>query len=170
MAEAKQGIDLILLYRVKSKKEQEAAWKMAFQTEHENSKSRSADKTATKDGGIINLGDIEYTLTGTSIVAKGDPHIDEMDDAFDDGEVIEVWEIDRAEKGTGENVDKYKAKYSQAYITNFGWTPGAEDGLELSLEFGVFGRQQKGFATLTEDQAEAVQYAFTDTVKQAPEG
>ena len=88
MAEAKKGIDLILLYRVKSKAGQEAAWKLAFQTEHENSKSRSADTTVTKDGGIITLGEIEYTLTGTSIAAKGDAHIDELDDAFDDGEVI----------------------------------------------------------------------------------
>ena len=170
MAEAKQGIDLILLYRVRSKATEEAAWKMAFQTEHENSKSRSADTTPTKDGGIITLGEIEYTLTGTSIVAKGDPHVDEMDEAFDNGEVIEVWEIDKAEKGTGENANKYKAKYAQAYLTSFGWTPAAEDALELSQEFGVFGRQQKGYATLTDEQAEVVQYAFTDTVKQTPEG
>lgn len=170
MAEAKQGIDLILLYRVRSKATEEAAWKMAFQTEHENSKSRSADTTPTKDGGIITLGEIEYTLTGTSIVAKGDPHVDEMDEAFDNGEVIEVWEIDKAEKGTGENANKYKAKYAQAYLTSFGWTPATEDALELSQEFGVFGRQQKGYATLTDEQAEVVQYAFTDTVKATPEG
>ncbi|MFB5313020.1 phage major tail protein, TP901-1 family [Enterococcus gallinarum] len=170
MAEAKKGIDLILLYRIKSKATEEAAWKMAFQTEHENSKSRSADVTPTKDGGIIALGDIEYTLTGTSIAAKGDSHIDELDNAFDNGEVIEVWEIDKAERGTAENAEKYKAKYAQAYLTSFGWTPGAEDALELSLEFGVFGRQQKGYATLTEDQAQVVQYVFTDTVKATPEG
>ncbi|MGF2140160.1 MULTISPECIES: phage major tail protein, TP901-1 family [Enterococcus] len=170
MAEAKKGIDLILLYRVKSKAEQEAAWKLAFQTEHENSKSRSADTTVTKDGGIITLGEIEYTLTGTSIAAKGDAHIDELDDAFDDGEVIEVWEIDKAEKGTGENADKYKAKYAQAYLTSFGQSAGAEDSVELSLEFGVFGRQQKGYATLTDEQAEVVQYVFTDTVQATPAG
>lgn len=170
MPEAKQGIDLILLYRVKSKAEQEAAWKMAFQTDHENSKTRSADTTATKDGVSINLGAIEYTLTGTSIATKGDDHIDEMDDAFDNGEIIEVWEIDKAEKGTGENAEKYKAKYAQAYLTSFGQSAGAEDAVELSLEFGVFGRQQKGYATLTDDQAEVVQYAFTDTTKQTPEG
>ena len=33
-----------------------------------------------------------------------------------------------------------------------------------------FGRQQKGYATLTEDQAQVVQYVFTDTVKATPEG
>ena len=76
----------------------------------------------------------------------------------------------KRKKGTAENAEKYKAKYAQAYLTSFGWTPGAEDALELSLEFGVFGRQQKGYATLTEDQAQVVQYVFTDTVKATPEG
>lgn len=170
MAEAKQGKDKILLYRLLSKKELEAAWKLAFQTEHENSKSRSADSTATKDGPILTLADIEYTLTATSIAAKGDEHIEEMDQAFDDGEIVEVWEIDKAEKGTGENADKYKAKYSRAYLTSFGESANAEDSVELSLEFGVFGRQQKGYATLTDEQAEVVQYVFTDTVRATPEG
>ncbi len=109
-------------------------------------------------------------MSGTSIATKGDKHIDEMDDAFDNGEVIEVWEIDKAEKGTGENAEKYKAKSAQAYLTSFGQSAGAEDAVELSLEFGVFGRQQKGYATLTDDQAEVVQYVFTDTTKQTPEG
>ncbi len=38
--------------------------------------------------------------------------------------------------------------------------------LELSLEFGVFGKPQKGYATLTDEQADVVQYVFKDTVKE----
>ena len=37
---AKQGKDIILLYRVLSKASKEAAWKLAFQTEHSNEKTR----------------------------------------------------------------------------------------------------------------------------------
>ena len=81
-----------------------------------------------------------------------------------------MWEIDKAEKGTGENAGKFKAKYAQAYLTSFGQSAGAEESGELSLEFGVFGRQQKGYATLTDEQAEVVQYVFTDTVQATPEG
>ncbi|TRW72835.1 phage major tail protein, TP901-1 family, partial [Lactococcus lactis] len=33
-----------------------------------------------------------------------------------------------------------------------------------SMEFGVFGKPQKGNATLTEEQANVVQYVFKDTV------
>ena len=158
---AKQGKDIILLYRVLSKASKEAAWKLAFQTEHSNEKTRYYNTTATKDGIIGSLAAIEYSLSATSIAANGDPHLDEMDKAFDDGEIIEVWEIDKAEKGSD---GKYKAKYLRAYLTSFSYEPNSEDALELSLEFGVFGKPQKGYATLTTEQANVVQYVFKDTV------
>ena len=158
---AKQGKDIILLYRVLSKASKEAAWKLAFQTEHSNEKTREYNTTATKDGIIGSLAAIEYSLSATSIAANGDPHLDEMDKAFDDAEIIEVWEIDKAEKGSD---GKYKAKYLRAYLTSFSYEPNSEDALELSLEFGVFGKPQKGQATLTEEQANVVQYVFKDTV------
>ena len=158
---AKQGKDIILLYRLLSKATKEAAWKLAFQTEHSNEKTRDYNTTATKDGTIGSLAAIEYSLSATSIAANGDPHLDEMDKAFDDGEIIEVWEIDKAEKASD---GKYKAKYLRAYLTSFSYEPNSEDALELSLEFGVFGKPQKGNATLTEEQANVVQYVFKDTV------
>ncbi len=158
---AKQGKDIILLYRVLSKASKEAAWKLAFQTEHSNEKTRDYNTTPTKDGPVGALAEVEYSLSATSIAANGDPHLDEMDKAFDDGEIIEVWEIDKAEKGSD---GKYKAKYLRAYLTSFSYEPNSEDALELSLEFGVFGKPQKGQATLTEEQANVVQYVFKDTV------
>ena len=159
---AKQGKDIILLYRVLSKASKEAAWKLAFQTEHSNEKTRDYNTIATKDGPIGALAEVEYSLSATSIAANGDPHLDEMDKAFDDAEIIEVWEIDKAEKGSD---GKYKAKYLRAYLTGFSYEPNSEDALELSLEFGVFGKPQKGYATLTTEQANVVQYVFKDTVQ-----
>ncbi|KZK08722.1 Phage tail protein [Lactococcus lactis subsp. lactis bv. diacetylactis] len=150
-----------MLYRLLSKATKEAAWKLAFQTEHSNEKTRDYNTTATKDGTIGSLAAIEYSLSATSIAANGDPHLGEMDDAMDNGDIIEVWEIDKAEKGSD---GKYKAKYLRAYLTSFSYEPNSEDALELSLEFGVFGKPQKGQATLTEEQANVVQYVFKDTV------
>lgn len=163
---AKQGKNIILLYRLLKKAKDEAAWKLAFQTDHSSEKTRDFNTTPTKDGPVGALAEAEYTLSATSIAADGDAHIDEMDDAFDNGDIVEVWEIDKAEKGTGENADKYKAKYLRAYLTSFSYEPNSEDALELSLEFGVFGKPQKGFATLTDEQADVVQYVFKDTVKE----
>ena len=163
---AKQGKNIILLYRLLTKAKDEAAWKLAFQTDHSSEKTRDYNTTPTKDGPVGALAAAEYSLSATSIAADGDAHIDEMDDAFDNGDIVEVWEIDKAEKGTGENADKYKAKYLRAYLTSFSYEPNSEDALELSLEFGVFGKPQKGFATLTDEQADVVQYVFKDTVKE----
>ncbi|MCT4409973.1 phage major tail protein, TP901-1 family, partial [Lactococcus cremoris] len=96
--------------------------------------------TATKDGPVGALAEVEYSLSATSIAANGDTHLDEMDKAFDDAAIIEVWEIDKAEKATlGLDSGKYKAKYLRAYLTSFSYEPNSEDALELSLEFGVFG-------------------------------
>nr|DAF82092.1 MAG TPA: major tail protein [Caudoviricetes sp.] len=163
---AKQGKNIILLYRLLTKAKKEAAWKLAFQTEHSSEKTRDYNTTPTKDGPVGALAEAEYTLSATSIAADGDSHIDEMDDAFDNGDIVEVWEIDKAEKGTGDNSEKYKAKYLRAHLTSFSYEPNSEDALELSLEFGVFGKPQKGYATLTEEQAEVVQYVFKDTTKE----
>lgn len=164
---AKQGKNIILLYRLLTKAKKEAAWKLAFQTEHSSEKTRDYNTTPTKDGPVGALAEAEYTLSATSIAADGDSHIDEMDDAFDNGDIVEVWEIDKAEKGTGDNSEKYKAKYLRAHLTSFSYEPNSEDALELSLEFGVFGKPQKGYATLTDEQAEVVQYVFKDTTKEA---
>nr|DAU44731.1 MAG TPA: major tail protein [Caudoviricetes sp.] len=163
---AKQGKDIILLYRLLSKAQEEDSWKLALQTEHSNEKTRDYNTTATKDGPVGALADVEYKLTATSIAANGDPHLDEMDQAFDDASIIEVWEIDKAEKGKETATqDKYKAKYMRAYLTSFSYEPNSEDALELSMEFGVFGKPQKGYATLTTEQAAVVQYVFKDTPK-----
>ena len=159
---AKQGKDIILLYRLLSNATKEAAWKLAFQTEHSNEKTRDYNTTATKDGTIGSLAAIEYSLSATSIAANGDPHLDELDKAFDDGEIIEVWEIDKAEKGSD---GKYKAKYLRAYLTSFSYEPNSEDALELNLGLGVFGKPQKGNGRLTTEQANVVQYVFKDTVR-----
>ena len=106
--EAKKGIDIILLYRLLKNAKKEAAYKLAFQTEHSNEISRDADAQKTKDGNIQNLGAVEYDFSATSIVAKGDTHIDELRDALIKGDIIEIWEIDKAEKNQD---NKYKATY-----------------------------------------------------------
>ena len=160
MVETVKGIDRILLFRPLSKQETDAASKLAFQTEHEISKSRDVDSVATKDGYRQSLGDLETEISVTSILAKDDPFADEMEEAFDEGEIIEIWDIDRSAEGTE---GKFKATYYQAYATDFSQSPNAEDDVEMSIDFSVNGKGQKGEATLTEEQADVVQYAFADT-------
>ncbi|MDN6385331.1 MAG: phage major tail protein, TP901-1 family [Alkalibacterium sp.] len=158
MVETAKGIDRILLFRVLDSKD--AASKLAFQTEHEVSKTRDSDSVATKDGYVQSLGDLETEISVTSILAQGDEFATEIEEAFDDGKVIEIWDIDR----NGEaSADKYPATYYQAYMTDFSQTPNAEDDIEMEMEFSVNGKGVKGEATLTEEQETVVQYAFKDT-------
>lgn len=166
MAEAVKGIDVILLFRLLKDAKNEAAGKLAFQTEHENTKSKDSDSVATKDGPIRTPGALEFDFSATSIMAKDDDMLPKLESALDNDELIEIWEINKAEKQSeGEN--KYKAKYYQGYVTSFGKSPNAEDSVEVSLEFGINGKGADGYATLTDDQAEVVQYAFKDTVKES---
>ncbi|MDN6670660.1 MAG: phage major tail protein, TP901-1 family [Staphylococcus equorum] len=155
-----KGIDRILLFRRLKDKGTEAASKLAFQTEHEVSKTRDVDATPTKDGNVQSIGAIEQEISVTSILAKGDELVDTLEKAMDEGEIIEVWDIDRTGEGSG---SKYPATYYQALITDFSQSPNAEDDVELEMDLAVNGVGQKGEATLTEDQMAVVQYVFADT-------
>ncbi|MBO0456285.1 phage major tail protein, TP901-1 family [Enterococcus hulanensis] len=171
--EAKKGIDVILLYRILSKATEEAAWKMAFQTEHDNKMSIDTESTPTKDGPVQNPGELEYDFSATSILAKGDKRAKELKNAMKKREIIEIWEIDKAEKAPEsdtENKGKYEGTYYQGYITSYGTKPNSQDSLELELEFAINGEGQDGYCTLTDEQATVVQYVFKDTVKEEGEG
>lgn len=169
---AQKGIDIILLYRILKKSTEEAAWKLAFQTEHENGMSRDVEGTATKDGTVQSLGAVEYDFSATSIVAVGDPHYYELKQAFIDGEVIEFWEINKAElapETDSENAGKFFGTYYQGYLSDFSRSAATEDASELEMSLAVNGIGQDGWCTLTDEQAEIVQYVFKDTVKEEEE-
>lgn len=169
MAEAVKGIDIIWLYRILKDAQTETAFKVAFQTENGFSETRDADATATKDGSIRLPGELETEGSMTSILAKGDSYIKRLRDALRNGEKVEFWEINKAEEGLTENIGKFAGTYYQGYITEYTRDSNAEDLVEVSLSYGMEGTGQDGFCTLTEDQAEVVQYAFRDTVIAAGE-
>lgn len=164
MAEAVQGIDVILLFRLLKDAGTATGAKLAFQTEHEVSETRDSDSLATKDGAIVTPQALETEISCTSIMAKDDEMVKMLRDAQRNGETVEIWEIDRSQPESGVSTNKYKATYYQGKVTEWTKNPTAEDALELSLTFAVEGEGQDGYATLTADQATVVQYAFQDTV------
>lgn len=183
--EAKQGIHSILLFRLLKEAEKQEATKLAFQTEHEVGKSRDVDGQKTKDGIIQSVGALEYDFKATSILAKGDELAAKLEKAMEDGELVEIWDIDSEEAsknpkggelakiwGIGEDKTnggngKYLATYYQGYISSFSAKKNAEENIEIEMEFAINGVGQKGFATLTDAQKAAVQYAFKDTTKES---
>ena len=150
--EAVQGKKIVYLYRILSSATTKDGATLAFTTENGRTKSKDADSTATKDGSIRTPG-------------VGDTLIDELEKALDNDELVEIWEVNLAEKGTEGNVGKFKAKYFQGYLTECEITSNAEDMVEVSLTFGINGSGVDGYATVSQEQQEMANYVFADTKK-----
>src|SRR5690554_1282582 len=149
-----QGKNKILLFRKLADQEKEAA-KLAFQTEHTFSYSRSLDRIVTKDGTIIKVGELESEVSIEAIQAKNDPLRDMLRDAVVKGEKLELWEV-TVDKDLKTEDNKYPAVYAQGYLDSWEDAAGAEDESTVSGNFIVELEPQFGYATLTEEQEEAV--------------
>ncbi|HAM79601.1 phage major tail protein, TP901-1 family [Ornithinibacillus bavariensis] len=160
MSDMMQGKNKILLFRKLSDQNKEAA-KLAFQTEHTFSYSRSLDRIVTKDGTIVKVGELESEVSIEAIQSKTDPVRDMLRQAVLDGEKLELWEVTVDEDL--KQGDKYPAVYAQGYLDSWEDAAGAEDESTVSGNFIVELEPQFGMATLTKEQEEAVQYAFRDT-------
>lgn len=164
-AEAVQGKKIVYLFRILKKAATNGAAAMAFVTENERSKSKDADSTATKDGSIRTPGVTETEITATAILAVGDTLTAELEEAMDNDELIEIWEVNLAEKGATDN--KFKGTYYQGYLTEFTLTSSAEEHVEYETTFAINGSGAKGEVTVSAEQQEVAAYTFTDTTKGA---
>lgn len=160
-AEAVQGKQIVYLFRVLSKAGTAAAAAMAFTTENERSVSNEGDIIETKDGGI-NIPKLKTEISATAILAVGDTLADELEAAMEEGEKIEIWEANLAEK-VGEGANQYKGRYFQGYLTEFTLSSSAEDHAEYECSFEIDGAGKKGNVTVTEAQQEIANYVFKDT-------
>lgn len=161
-AVAVSGKKIVYLYRLLSKAQSEPGSLLAFVTENGRTKSRDADTTATKDGSVRTPGAVETEITCSSLMAKGDKMIDKLEGALDSNEIIEIWEANLEEPGTGTN--KFKGMYFQGYLTEFEKTSNADESVEISLTFGINGTGVKGDVTVTTAQQEMASYVFKDSV------
>lgn len=162
-AEAIEGKKIIYLFRVASKAASSDAMAMAFTSENERTKSKDFDSVVTKDGTIAVPGAVEQEITATALLAKGDSMADELEDALDNNELMEIWEVNLAEPGTTEG--KYKGRYFQGYLTEFTLSSSAEDHAEYSTTFAINGTGAKGDVTVSAEQQEIATYVFKDSTK-----
>ena len=162
-AEAVQGKNIIYLFRILSEAATNNAVAMAFTTENERSKSKDADVTATKDGSIRTPGASEVEISATAILVKDNDLAEKLEEAMDNDEIIEIWEVNLDAPGTGEG--KFKGTYYQGYLTEFTLTSSAEEHAEYECTFAVNGSGAKGDVTVSAEQQEVASYVFTDTTK-----
>ena len=163
-AEAVAGKKLVYLFRIKSKAATTDAVALAFTTENERTKSKDSDTVVTKDGSIRVPGEVEQEITATTLLAKGDTFGDELEDAMDNDEIIEIWEANLDEP-VDDSETKFKGRYMQGYITELGLASSAEAHVERELTFGINGMGVRVDVTVTAEQQEIAEYVFTDTKK-----
>ncbi|KNE22479.1 phage major tail protein, TP901-1 family [Virgibacillus pantothenticus] len=166
MAEMQQGKNKILMFRLLKDQSKEAA-KLVFQTEHTFSYSRELDKIITKDGAVVKVGELETEVSIDAIQAKDDPVSDMLQTSVLKGEKLELWEV-TVDEELKDQEGKYPAVYCQGYLDSWEPTASAEDESAVSSNFIVEMEPQFGMATLTEEQQQAVQYAFKDTTAVTP--
>lgn len=164
-ADAVRGNRIVYLYRVHKDAATTDGATLAFVTENSRTKSKESESTVTKDGSITTPGAIEQEISSTSILAKDSELVGKLEDALDNGDLLDIWEANLDEPAeTGEN--KFKGRYFQGYITELEQTSSAEDFVELSHTFAINGAGVRGDVTVSAEQQEMANYVFADTTKQ----
>lgn len=159
-----EGKNKILLFRKLSEQDTEAA-KLAFQTSHTFSYSRDLETIVTKDGRVVRPGELESEVSFEAIQSKRDPLATMLKEAVINADELELWEVTVDEDLVNEE-GQYPAVYCRGFLGEWDDEAGAEDDSTISSTFTVQMEPQFGFATLTEEQQSAVQYAFVDTTAQ----
>lgn len=155
-----EGKKKILMFRKLSEEKKTEAFKLALQTEHSWSKSANTSSTQTKDGAINVSGGLETTLS-ISAVASYDDVNKFLEEAVDNSDVLEVWDIDLSEVKEG----KYKARYAQGLLNKWETPAGVEDLVTFDTEMNINMLPQDGYTTLTNKQENEIQYAFREVTK-----
>lgn len=161
-AEAVQGKKLVYLFRLLKNAATKSGVTLAFTTENERTKSKDSDATETKDGPIQTPGATEQEINFTSILAVGDEMVGELEDALDNGDIVEIWEANLAEPVEG-GENKFKGRYFQGLVTEISLTSSAEEYVEASGTFAINGTGAKGEVTVSAEQQEIANYVFKDT-------
>lgn len=160
-----EGKTRILKFRKLSDRSERVAAKLALQTEHSWSSSKTINRTPTKDGSKTAAGSMEDTLS-ISAVASDDPVNNYLEEAYQNDEVVEVWDIDLStpyQGGGGGGNNRYATKYARGLLNGWETPAPTEDFVTFDTELEIDLVPQKGFATVTEDEQEEIQYAFQDT-------
>ena len=156
-----EGKKKILLFRRLADQHTDAA-KLAFQPNLTFTYSRALESIITKDGTVVRPGALESEVSIEALQSKKDPLVTMLKTATIKGEKLELWEVTVDEEVKNEE-GKYPAVYCQGYLGEWEEEASAEEDATFSGTFTVEMEPQFGYATLTTEQEEAVQYAFRDT-------
>ena len=142
--------------------------KLVFQVDHTFTYNRELDRIQTKDGVIVKVGGLEAEVPIEALQSKDDPTADMLKQSVLKGEKLELWEV-TIDDDLKDEEGRYPAVYAQGYLDSWEIGANVEDESTVSSNFIVEMVPQEGFTALSEDQEEAVQYAFVEAVGTPPE-
>ena len=158
------GKHTVLLIRDLSAPATEADY-ILCQTDFSKTISKEIDETVTKTGTVKATGDSSTEISVTALAQEDDAVLDALEDGMHSDKKYGFWEVNKAVEGSKPgDTGKYKAQYYEGEITTFDSSAPADAKVEVTLDLSIDGHGQRGFATLSAEQEEFVQYVFKDTV------
>ncbi len=153
---AEHGKKKILACRLLKDAGTKTGAKLLLQVNHTIRYSRAVDSVKTKDGTIGVDGGLEVTLSLTAISSKDEVNT-MLKQSVIDGDKVEFWEIDLA---TATAAGECDALYMQGLLSNWETPANVDSLIEISSEATIDGVPQAGKVTITDMQAQEIQYAF----------
>ena len=155
--EAILGRDKILAFRLLKDAATEVGRRLAMQITHTLSYSRSTEQIQTKDGAVATAAGLEVSLS-LEALASNDPVNAMLLQSVEEGEVLEIWEIDLSSKN--EETGEYEALYMQGRLESWESPKDVNDASRITSNAKISGKPKEGLLTLTEDQEQALDYTF----------
>lgn len=135
--------------------------RLPFQTSHSFNPKKKSDSTATKDGSVAVSGALDRSFE-LQALSSAHPAFALFTKSMEEDVMLEGWEVDFSTPGTGENAGKFASTYFQYSVNEIKEDNDADDFSQKDITSDVYLNPQSGFATVSNDETNAVQYAFKD--------
>lgn len=150
------GDDVVCYVRPLKNAKTEAASLIPAQTSFEFDLKRDSDTTDTKDGGFATSSSLETDvevdfLNNTSKIA------DQLVDSILNNEVMEIWGVVRKRRN---KEGKYFSWYMRGTVSEDDNSNDSGDTSERDVSFAISGTPQRGWTTLTDEQAAELDYVY----------
>lgn len=161
--DAIQGKQKILMFRKYEEEPSGDGAKLALQTSHTITSTRSTTQTNTKDGAVAMSQGLQQSIAIEAISTRDEVNF-LLEQSVEQGFMLEVWEIDTGRFVEDEvaGTSGYMARYGRGYLDSW-TTPDSVDGFEtISTNMAISGALVMGIEPLYEDQENEIRYAYRE--------
>lgn len=151
-----KGKDIVTYMRLFSERKTAAASLIPYQTGMSFGVSRDSDSTSTKDGKLSTQGDLETDFS-VDFVNNTSEIADKALNAAISGERIEAWKVNRGRRNATGQAEIW---YVQGTISEDSGDNDSDSDATRSLTIAVDGEPKHGWAKLSDEQEELIDYVL----------